>query len=61
MSTKTRYIIQGLFFFILAVFCLYAYMTGRSATIKNFTFAGIFLCLFIGLVYLKNGIKKRKK
>ncbi|MBR6472949.1 MAG: hypothetical protein IKS99_04360 [Firmicutes bacterium] len=59
MSTRTKYIIQGLFFFLLSVFCLYAYMTGKSASVKNFTFAGIFFSLFIGIIYLKNGLKKK--
>ena len=58
MSTKTKNILQGLFFLVLAVFCLFAYMSGKSATVRNFTFAGIFFCLFIGILFLKNGLKK---
>ena len=61
MSTKTKYILQGLFFIFLSGICLYAYMTGKSSTLKSFTFAGIFLSLFIGIVYLKNGLKRKKR
>ena len=61
MSTKTKYILQGLFFFLLALFCVYAYMTGKSVTVKRFTFSGIFLCAFIGIIYLKNAFKMRNR
>ena len=58
MSTRTKNILQGLFFLILSVFCLISYMTGKSATMKNFTFAGTVFSLFIGIIFLKNGLKK---
>ena len=58
MSTKTKYLLQGLFFILLAAFCLYAYLSGKSSTIKNFTFAGTFVSVFIGIIYLKNAFKK---
>ncbi|MBQ2161543.1 MAG: hypothetical protein II444_06905 [Firmicutes bacterium] len=58
MSTKTKYFLQGLFFFLLALFCLYAFLTGRSETVKRFTLAGIFISLFIGILFLKNAIRK---
>ncbi|MBO5995201.1 MAG: hypothetical protein J6Q41_06785 [Firmicutes bacterium] len=60
MSTKTKLLLQGAFFILLSLLCLFAYMTGKSSSLKSFTFAGIFLSLFIGAVYIKNGIKKRK-
>ena len=61
MSTRTKMLLQGAFFLFLSVLCLYAYLTGKSTTVKNFTFVGIFLGLFIGIVYIKNGIKMRKR
>ena len=58
MNTKTRNILQGLFFLVLSLFCLFAHISGSSNTVKNFTFVGIFFCLFIGILFLKNGLKK---
>ena len=58
MSTKTKYILQGLFFLVLSVFCLFAYITGKTGTMKNFTLSGTILSLIIGFIFLKNAFKR---
>ena len=58
MSTRTKYLLQGLFFLLLALLCLYGHISGQSASIKNFTLAGTIVSLFIGIVYIKNALKK---
>ena len=58
MSTKTRYLLQGLFFFVLAAFCIYARLTGQATWIKNFTLVGTVLSAIIGIIYIKNGLTK---
>ena len=58
MSTKTKYIIQGLFFLILALFCVYLYVSGKSDNIKHFSIFGSVFAGFIGILFLKNGLKK---
>ncbi len=57
MSTKTRYILQGLFFIILGLFCLYSYFTGKGLPDKRFSMAGTIFGLFIGIIFLKNAFK----
>ena len=59
MSTRTKYLLQGAFFLLLSLFCIYAYATGKSVAVKRISFPGIFFCMFIGIIFLKNGIKKR--
>ena len=58
MSTKTKYLLQGLFFFLLAAFCLYSYFTGKAAWINKFTLVGTVLSLIIGIIYIKNAFMK---
>ena len=58
MSTRTKYILQGLFFLILSVVCLITYVKGNSSSIRKFTLAGTVFSLFIGILFLKNGLKK---
>lgn len=58
MSTKTRYLLQGLFFFLLAAFCLYARFTGQAGWIQRFTLVGTVLSLVVGVIYIKNAFKK---
>lgn len=58
MNTKIKYILQGLFFLILGLVCTYTYFTGKAVSMKNFSLAGIFLGMFIGLLFIKNGLKK---
>ena len=58
MSTKTKYILQGLFFLLLSLFCLYLYFTGQTEHLKRFTLLGTVFAAFVGILFLKNGIKK---
>ncbi len=58
MSTKTKYLLQGLFFFILAALCLYARLTGQATWIRRFTIVGTVLSAVIGIIYIKNAFKK---
>ncbi len=58
MNTRTKYILQGIFFLVLGLICIYTYFTGKAATMKNFSLAGIFLGMFIGILFIKNGLKK---
>ena len=58
MNTRTKYILQGIFFLVLGLICIYTYFTGKAVTMKNFSLAGIFLGMFIGILFIKNGLKK---
>ena len=58
MSTKTKYLLQGLFFILLAAFCLYLYYTGQAEYLKRFSLFGTVFAGFIGIIFLKNAIKK---
>ena len=58
MNTRTKYILQGLFFILLAAFCLYIYFTGQAEHLKHFSLFGTVFAGFIGLIFLKNGLKK---
>lgn len=58
MSTRTKYLLQGLFFFLLAAFCLYTRFTGKAGWINNFTLVGTVLSLVVGIIYIKNAFMK---
>lgn len=58
MSTKTKYLLQGLFFLLLAAFCLYLYFTGQAQNLKRFSLFGTLFSAFVGIIFLKNAIKK---
>ncbi|MBR5740417.1 MAG: hypothetical protein IKX81_03870 [Firmicutes bacterium] len=58
MSTRTKYLLQGLFFLVLAVFCIYTHATGKTPWVQKFTTAGTILSLLIGVIYIKNAFMK---
>ena len=58
MSTRTKYLLQGLFFVLLAAFCLYMYFSGNAGRLKNFSLYGTIFAGFVGIIFLKNAIKK---
>ena len=47
-----------MFFVLLAAFCLYLYFTGAAGRLKHFSLFGTAFAGFIGIIFLKNGIKK---
>lgn len=58
MSTKTRYILQGLFFILLGAFCIYQYFFAENISMKKFTGPGIIFSMFIGVLFIKNAFKR---
>lgn len=58
MSTRTKYLFQGLFFLLFAAFCLYMYLSGKAEHLKRFSLYGTIFAGFVGLIFLKNAFKK---
>ena len=58
MSTRTKYILQGLFFFLLAAACLFTRASGHAAWVQKFSLVGTVLAALVGIIYIKNAFKK---
>ncbi len=58
MSTRTKYILEGVFFLLLGGLCMYSYVTGKVPSLQRFSLPGTIVGLFVGALLIKNGLKK---
>ncbi len=61
MSTRTQYILQGIFFLFLGAALLYLAFSGFSAANKKVTLLGAGICLFVAFLYFKNALKEGRR
>ncbi len=58
MGRRTKYLLQALFFLALGGFFVYLYFSGKAAALQKFSLFGAVVLIFVGLIFLKNSIKK---
>ena len=58
MSTRTKYILEGIFFLLLGGLCMFSFFTGKVPSLTRFSLPGTIFGLFVGALLIKNGLKK---